>query len=185
MKRFVEGTDRGNRRCCPNASMTGSNKSGSCDRCVRRVAPSEATGRASYHPSVLLKLYIYGCLSRVQSSRRPGREAGRNFERYGCLAAFHKTVADLWKDNGPAIRKVCARSVELCRKMGLLAKASVAVDGSKFKAVNNRDKNSHARKWSVAGVGREHGAFSEPARYRRPAGAIDKKTTHLRGSFPN
>ncbi len=104
----------------------------------------EATGRPSYHPSVLLKLYIYGYLNRVQSSRRLEREAGRNFEvmwLLGRLVPDHKTIADFRKDNGLAIRKVCARFVELCREMGLLVTASVAIDGSKFKAVNNRDKN--------------------------------------------
>ena len=100
-----------------------------------------ATGRPSYHPSVLLKLYIYGYLNRVQSSRRLEREAGRNVEvmwLLGRLAPDHKTIADFRKDNGLALRKVCARFVELCREMGLLATASVAIDGSKFKAVNNR-----------------------------------------------
>ena len=104
----------------------------------------EATGRPSYHPSVLLKLYIYGYLNRVQSSRRLEREAGRNLEVMwltGRLAPDHKTIADFRKDNGPAIKKVCAQFVELCRKMGLLTKASVAIDGSKFKAVNSRDNN--------------------------------------------
>src|SRR6266513_1921020 len=86
-----------------------------------------ATGRPAYHPSPMLKLYIYGYLNRVQSSRR--------------LEPDHKTIADFRKDNGPAIRKVCAQFVELCRKMGLLTKASVAIDGSKFKAVNSRDNN--------------------------------------------
>src|SRR5437773_1856926 len=103
-----------------------------------------ATGRPAYHPSPMLKLYIYGYLNRVQSSRRLEREAGRNLEVMwltGRLAPDHKTIADFRKDNGPAIRKVCARFVELCRKMGLLAKASVAIDGSKFKAVNSRDNN--------------------------------------------
>jgi transposase len=103
-----------------------------------------ATGRPSYHPSVLLKLYIYGYLNRVQSSRRLEREAGRNIEvmwLLGRLAPDHKTIADFRKDNGLALRKVCARFVELSREMGLLATASVAIDGSKFKAVNNRDKN--------------------------------------------
>ena len=102
------------------------------------------TGRPSYHPSVLLKLYIYGYLNRVQSSRRLEREAGRNVEvmwLLGRLVPDHKTIADFRKDNGPAIRKVCARFVELCRTMGLLTAAIVAIDGSKFKAVNNRDKN--------------------------------------------
>jgi transposase len=104
----------------------------------------EATGRPSYHPSVLLKLYIYGYLNRVQSSRRLEREAGRNVEVMwltGRLVPDHKTIADFRKDNGRAIRQVCARFVALCRTMGLFAEASVAIDGSKFKAVNNRDKN--------------------------------------------
>jgi Transposase domain (DUF772) len=80
----------------------------------------------------------------VQSSRRLEREAGRNAEvmwLLGRLAPDHKTIADFRKDNGLALRKVCARFIELCREMGLLATASVAIDGSKFKAVNNRDKN--------------------------------------------
>ncbi len=80
----------------------------------------------------------------MQSSRRLEREAGRNVEvmwLLGRLAPDHKTIADFRKDNGLALRKVCARFVELCREMGLLATASVAIDGSKFKAVNNRDKN--------------------------------------------
>jgi transposase len=103
-----------------------------------------ATGRPAYHPSVLLKLYIYGYLNRVHSSRRLECEAGRNLEviwLLGRLAPDHKTIADFRKDNGPAIKKVCAQFVELCRQMGLLAKASVAIDGSKFKAVNSRDNN--------------------------------------------
>src|SRR5919109_812365 len=107
------------------------------------VAPA-VTGRPAYHPATLLKLYIYGYLNRVQSSRRLEREAARNLEvlwLLGRLVPDHKTIADFRKDNGPAIKKVCARFVDLCRDMGLLAKASVAIDGSKFKAVNNRDKN--------------------------------------------
>src|SRR6202790_4160557 len=103
-----------------------------------------ATGRPAYHPSPMLKLYIYGYLNRVQSSRRLEHEARRNVEVMwltGRLAPDHKTIADFRKDNGTAIRKVCARFVALCRTMGLLTQASVAIDGSKFKAVNNRDKN--------------------------------------------
>ena len=103
-----------------------------------------ATGRPAYHPSTLLKLYIYGYLNRVQSSRRLEREAGRNLEVMwltGRLAPDHKTIADFRWDNGPAIKKVCAQLVALCRQMGLLAKASVAIDGRKFKAVNSRDNN--------------------------------------------
>ena len=104
----------------------------------------EATGRPSYHPSAPLKLYIYGYLNRIQSSRRLEREAGRNLEVIWLLRRLtpdDKTIADFRKDNGPAIKKVCAQFVELCREMGLLTKASVAIDGSKFKAVNNRDRN--------------------------------------------
>src|SRR5918999_131949 len=104
----------------------------------------EATGRPSYHPAVLLKLYIYGYLNRVQSSRRLEREAGRNVELMwltGRLVPDHKTIADFRKDNGSAIRRVCARFVGLCREIGLLSGDSVAIDGSKFKAVNNRDQN--------------------------------------------
>jgi transposase len=113
-----------------------------------RAAP-EATGRPGYHPAMLLKLYVYGYLNRVQSSRRLEREAGRNVEVMwltGRLAPDHKTIADFRKDNSQAIRKVCARFVELCRQIGLLATASVAIDGSKFKAVNNRDRNFTAAK---------------------------------------
>ncbi len=107
-------------------------------------AIAKATGRPSYHPAVLLRLYIYGYLNCVQSSRRLEREAGRNVELMwllGRLVPDHKTIADFRKENGAAIRKVCARFVALCRSMGLLRGTSVAVDGSKFKAVNNRDKN--------------------------------------------
>jgi transposase len=107
------------------------------------VVPAE-TGRPSYHPGALLKLYIYGYLIRVQSSRRLERECQRNLEAMwltGRLTPDHKTIADFRKDNGQAIKKVCAQFVSLCRKMGLLAKGSVAIDGSKFKAVNSRDNN--------------------------------------------
>ena len=108
-----------------------------------RVQP-RATGRPGYHPAVPLKLYIYGDLNRVQSSRRLEREAGRNVGSMwltGRLAPDHKTIADFRKDNGPAIRKVCAQFVVLCRRLELFADACVAIDGSKFKAVNSRDKN--------------------------------------------
>ena len=91
-----------------------------------------------------MKLYIYGYLNRVQSSRRLEREAQRNLELIwllGRLAPDHKTIADFRKDNGPALKNVCARFVDLCRTMGLLSVGNVAIDGSKFKAVNNRDRN--------------------------------------------
>ncbi len=108
-----------------------------------RVEP-RATGRPGYHPSVLLKLYIYGYLNQVQSSRPLEREAGRDVEVMwltGRLAPDHKTIADFRKYNGRAIRKVCARFVALCHQLELFADASVAIDGAKCKAVNTRDKN--------------------------------------------
>ena len=104
----------------------------------------KTTGRPAYHPGVPLKLYVYGYLNAVQSSRRLEREARRNVEvmwLLGRLVPDHKTIAEFRKNNGPAIRKVCAQFVELCRRLGLLSDASVAIDGSKFKAVNNRDRN--------------------------------------------
>jgi transposase len=102
------------------------------------------TGRPGYHPRMMLKLYIYGYLNRVPSSRRLERECQRNIEMIwltGQLAPDFKTIADFRKDNGKAIREVCREFVALCRKLGLLSAASVAIDGSKFKAVNARDKN--------------------------------------------
>jgi len=102
------------------------------------------TGRPGYHPGMMLKLYIYGYLNRVPSSRRLERECQRNIEmiwRTGQLAPDFKTIADFRKDNGKAIREVCREFVALCHKLGLLSAASVAIDGSKFKAVNARDKN--------------------------------------------
>ena len=107
-------------------------------------APPADTGRPAYHPVTMLKIYLYGYLNRVQSSRRLEREAGRNVEvMWLCqrLVPDHKTLADFRKDNGRAIRKVCVQFVTLCRQLGLLAEASVAIDGAKFKAVNARDKN--------------------------------------------
>src|SRR5213594_2350369 len=156
MKRFVEEADRGQWTLLPGCLdefIDDSNPVRMIDVFVDALDLAEisfdgvspaATGRPSYHPSVLLKLYIYGYLNRVQSSRRLEREAGRNVEVMWLLRRLvpdHKTIADFRKDNGKALRKVCARFVELCREVGLLAKASVAIDGSKFKAVNNRDKN--------------------------------------------
>src|SRR6202008_50462 len=156
MRRFVEGVDRGQRTLFPECLedwIDEGNPVRAIDAFVEKLALSrlgfdgvdpEATGRPSYHPSGLLKLYIYGYLNRVQSSRRLEREAGRNVEVMwltGGLVPDHKTIADFRKDNGRAIRKVCTRFIALCREMGLLSSASVAIDGSKFKAVNNRDRN--------------------------------------------
>ncbi len=103
-----------------------------------------ATGRPGYHPSVLLKLYIYGYLNRIPSSRRLEREAGRNVELMwltGRLAPDYKTIADFRKDYGSAIQLVCAQFTVLCRDLGLFEHGLVAIDGSKFKAVNSRDNN--------------------------------------------
>lgn len=108
-----------------------------------------ATGRPAYHPTVLLKLYIYGYLNRIQSSRRLERESQRNLELIwltGRLMPDFKTIANFRKDSGSAIRKVCSQFVMLCRQLNLLTDATVAIDGSKFKAVNNRDNNFTANK---------------------------------------
>ena len=108
-----------------------------------KIVP-EATGRPGYNPAIMLKLYIYGYLNRVQSSRRLEREAGRNVELMwllGRLAPDFKTIADFRKNNGEAIRLVCREFVMLCRKLNLFSDAFVAIDGSKFRAVNNRNRN--------------------------------------------
>jgi transposase len=156
MRRFVEGMDRGQSALFPECLedwIAEDNPVRVIDVLVDELnlaelgfegVEPEVTGRPSYHPSVLLKLYIYGYLNWLQSSRRLEREALRNVEvmwLLGRLAPDHKTIANFRKDNGRAIRQVCARFVELCRTMGLLTAASVAIDGSKFKAVNNRDRN--------------------------------------------
>jgi transposase len=156
MRRFVTGVDRGQATLFPECLqdwIDQDNPVRAIDAFVDKldlsglgfdgVAP-EATGRPSYHPSGLLKLYIYGYLNRVQSSRRLEREAARNVEVMWLtcrLIPDHKTIADFRKDNSAAIKRVCARFIELCRQMDLLMTSNVAIDGSKFKAVNNRDKN--------------------------------------------
>src|SRR3974377_980240 len=150
MRRFVEGVDRGQSTLFPqyledwicedNPVRAGAGFVDGLDLAEHgfsEIEP-EATGRPSYHPSVLLKLYIYGYLVRVQSSRRLEREAGRNVEVMwltGRLTPDHKTIADFRKDSGPAIKQVCVQFIELCPLMGLLTTASVALDGHKFKAV--------------------------------------------------
>jgi transposase len=200
MKRFVEGADRGQSTLLPECLddfIDEINPVRAIDAFVAAldlgglgfagVEPA-ATGRPSYHPSALLKLYIYGYLNRVQSSRRLEREAGRNVEvmwLLGRLVPDDKVIADFRKDNGKAIRKVCARFVELCREMGLLTTASVAIDGSKFKAVNNRDKNFTRGK-----VERRRAQLEESvARYlsqldtadrHEPSEALAKKTERLK-----
>src|SRR5258708_31665997 len=106
-------------------------------------AEPEATGRPSYHPATVLKIYIYGYLNRIQSSRRLERETQRNVELVwltGRLSPDFKTIADFRKDNGPAIRRVCSHFIALCRQLKLFSEALVAIDSSKFKAVNNSDR---------------------------------------------
>ena len=200
MKRFVDGVDRGQSTLFPECLEDWINE----DNPVRvidvfveeldlaelgfaRVDP-KVTGRPSYHPSVLLKLYIYGYLNRVQSSRRLEREAGRNVEVMWLtsrLVPDHKTIADFRKDNGRAIGQVCSRFIALCRMMGLFTNASVAIDGSKFKAVNNRDKNfTHAKmkrrlEQIEESIGRYlHQMDSADRQEPSPAGAT--KTTRLK-----
>ena len=156
MKRFVEGEDRRQAYLLPESLDDYVSE----DNPVRVVevftdeldlgalgfagVEPASTGRPAYHPATMLKLYLYGYLNRLPSSRRLEREAGRNIELMwltGRLAPDFKTIANFRRDNGPAIRAVCAQFVVLCRRMRLFTKAIVAIDGSKFKAVNNRDKN--------------------------------------------
>jgi len=156
MKRFVEGEDRSQATLLPeylDDYIGEANPVRAVDAFVEELdlktlgfegAEPAITGRPSYHPAVLLKIYIYGYLNRIPSSRRLEREAQRNVELMwltGRLAPDFKTMADFRRDNGAAIRKVCREFVELSRQLGLFGEAVVAIDGSKFKAVNNRDKN--------------------------------------------
>src|SRR6202162_152312 len=136
------------------------------------------TGRPAYHPSTLLKIYLYGYLNRLQSSRRLEREAQRNIELMwlgGRLAPDFKTIADFRKDNGAAIRAVCRQFVELCRQLGLFTRAVVAIDGSKFKAVNNRDKNYTVAK--VAGLMEQ--VEASIARYLRALDRTDREESDI------
>src|SRR6201746_15623 len=118
-------------------------------RAVRGLAIFFIVCRSTYHPGVLLKIYIYGYLNRIPSSRRLERECQRNVELMwltGRLAPDFKTISDFRRERGAAIRSVCRRFVELCRGLKLLSSDMVAVDGSKFKAVNSRDRNYTAGK---------------------------------------
>ena len=142
------------------------------------VIPEE-TGRPSYHPATMLKIYIYGYLNQVQSSRGLERECRRNLELIwltGRLAPDFKTIADFRRDNGPAIRKVCAQFVALCRGLDLLDASIVAIDGSKFKAVNAKAK-SFTREKLQSAPGRDrcgHRPVSGRARPRRRSGEQDR-----------
>ena len=156
MKRFVEGEDRSQSTLFPERLedyIAEDNPVRVIEVFVEELdlallgfegVQPEATGRPAYHPATLLKIYIYGYLNRIQSSRRLERETQRNVELIwltGRLMPDFKTIADFRKDNGKAIRQVCREFIVLCRQLNLFSEAIVAIDGSKFKAVNNRDKN--------------------------------------------
>jgi transposase len=156
MKRFIQGEHRGQSTLLPESLddyVSDTNSVRVVDVFVDELnlialgfdgaIPAE-TGRPAYHPAVMLKIYIYGYLNRIQSSRRLEREAQRNVELMwltGRLMPDFKTSANFRKDNSKAIRGVCRQFVVLCQKLGLFSENLVAVDGSKFKAVNNRDRN--------------------------------------------
>jgi transposase len=156
MKRFIEGEDRTQTVLLPTCLddyIAEDNPVRAVDAFVEELdlkalgfagADPAVTGRPAYHPAVLLKLYIYGYLNRVPSSRRLEREAQRNVELMwltGRLAPDFKTIADFRRANGDGIRAVCRRFVQLCRELRLFTQAIVAIDSSKFKAVNSRDRN--------------------------------------------
>ncbi|MGB5326250.1 MAG: IS1182 family transposase [Pseudomonadales bacterium] len=156
MKRFVEGEDRSQSTLFPERPddyIADDNPVRVIDVFVdeldlgmlgfERVLP-QVTGRIGYHPATILKLYIYGYLNRIQSSRRLERETQRNVELMwltGRLMPDFKTIADFRKDNGIGIRQACREFIELCRRLDMFTNAIVAIDGSKFKAVNSKDRN--------------------------------------------
>src|SRR5690349_18599216 len=156
MKRFVEGEDRLQGALLPHCLddyVTENNPVRVIEAFIDEldlatlgfdgVVP-ETTGRPAYHPATLLKSYHYGYLNRIPSNRRLERETQRNIELMwltGRLMPDFKTIAEFRRNNGPAIRAVCTQFVTLCRRLNLFTQAIVAIDGSKFKAVNNRDKN--------------------------------------------
>ena len=161
MKRFIEGADRTEVSLLPECIedyVAEDNPVRVIEAFVEQLdlrqmgfegVDPEATGRPAYHPGVLLKIYIYGYLNRVQSSRRLEHESQRNIELMwlaGRLMPDFKTIASFRKDNGKAIRGVCRQFIVLCRELNVFSQALVAIDGSKFKAVNNRDKNFTAAK---------------------------------------
>src|SRR5471032_885485 len=156
MKRFIEGEDRKQVTLLPECLddfVAEDNPVRIIEAFVEELdleslgfdgAKPSTTGRPSYHPSVLLKIYIYGYLNRIQSSRRLERECQRNVELMwltGRLAPDFKTIADFRRDNGAGIRNVCRRFVAVRRQLKLFCQAGVAIDGSKFKAVNGHDRN--------------------------------------------
>lgn len=155
MKRFIEGTGRDQVTLLPDCLddyVEEGNPVRVIDAFIEMLdlgflgfgIEPEATGRPGYHPVVMLGIYLYGYLNQIQSSRRLERECGRNLELIwltGRLKPDFKTIADFRKDNGPAIRKVCQQFVALCRDLKLLDGDVVAIDGSRFKAVNSKAKS--------------------------------------------
>lgn len=142
-----------------------------------KTAPAD-TGRPGYHPATMLKLFIYGYMNRVQSGHRLEHEAQRNVELMwltGRLAPDFKTICDFRRNNGAAIQKVCRQFVVLCRKLRLFTDAFVAIDGSKFKALNNRDKN-----FTKAKVKRRLQQIDESiARYLMEMESLDRRADEL------
>ena len=141
---------------------------------VSKAVIPEATGRPSCHPSVLLKIYVYGYLNRIASSRRLERETQRHIEMMwltGRLMPDFKTIANFRKENAKALRAVCREFVVLCRHLGLLADTLVAIDSSRFKAVNNRDRN-----FTVAKMKR---------RLKQIEGRIDRSMNGHQAIIPN
>ena len=198
MRRFVEGVDRSQSTLFPDNLddyIAEDNPVRVVDVFVDELdlkqlgfegAEPEATGRPAYHPATLLKIYIYGYLNRIQSSRRLERETQRNVELIwltGRLSPDFKTIADFRKDNGQAIKRVCREFVVVCRSLNLFSEAIVAIDGSKFKAVNNRDKNFTERKLKA----RMQQLEESVARYladldradRDPTAVTDARVEHL------
>lgn len=156
MKRFIQGEHRGQSTLLPESLddyVNETNPVRVIDVFVDELdlihlgfdgATPAQTGRPAYHPAVMLKIYIYGYLNRLHSSRRLEREAQRNVELMwltGRLMPDFKTIANFRKDNSKAIRGVCRQFVVLCQQLGLFSESLVAIDGSKFKGVNHRDRN--------------------------------------------
>ena len=185
MKRFVEGEDRRQATLLPECIddyVADDNPVRAVDAFVGALdlaalgfegAVPEATGRPAYHPATLLKIYVYGYLNRVPSSRRLERETQRNLELIwltGRLTPDFKAIADFRKDNGPAVRATCRQFVALCRELDLFSEAVVAVDGSKFKAANNRDKNFTPHKLQGGSSRSRRASRAIRRRWRRPTG---------------
>ena len=190
MKRFIEGEDRSQSALFPESLddyIGEDNPVRAIDAFVEELdlaglgfegVHAEETGRPAYHPATLLRIYIYGYMNRLQSSRRLERETQRNLELIwltGRLSPDFKTIADFRRDNGPGIRRVCAQFVTLCRQLKLFSEAVVAIDGSKFKAVNNTDRNFSERKLQARIEQLEHSA----GRYLDELDRADREPTRV------